>query len=202
MTRARPSRLIRIAQGVAAGFVVLLLGLLTWKVFQPNPGADLVAAIRRGALPVAPNFDLPVISDRSALWPPAARQSLNDGRVNLVELRGVPVVLNFWASWCLPCRDEAPVFANAARANRGRVAFLGLDIQDLTQDARGFLRRLDVPYPSIRDGSDKSFRAYGLTGVPETYYIDAKGRIVAHTVGPATRKEMERQLRLLGDGSK
>lgn len=198
----RPSRLLRIAQGAAIGFVVLLFGLLTWKVFQPNPGAGLVAAIRRGALPAAPNFDLPVIWDRPALWPEKARQSLKDGHIDLRELRGRPVVLNFWASWCNPCREEAPVFAAAARAHREEIVFLGIDIQDITQDAGRFLRALDVPYPSIRDGSDRSYRAYGLTGVPETYYIDANGRIVGHSAGAVTRKELDRQLLALVGGTK
>lgn len=63
------------------------------------------------------------------------------------------------------------------------MAFLGLEIQDFTADARRFLDRLSVPYPSVRDGSPHTYGAYGLTGVPETYYIDQRGRIVAHAVG-------------------
>ena len=107
-------------------------------------------AIKRGDKPAAPAFDLPVIWDRTGLWPVSAHGAIGDGRVLLAELRGYPVVLNFWASWCIPCKDEAPHFAAAARAHRGKVAFLGLDVQDFVPDARHFLGKLDVPYPSVR----------------------------------------------------
>jgi cytochrome c biogenesis protein CcmG/thiol:disulfide interchange protein DsbE len=75
-------------------------------------------------------------------------------------------------------------------------------VQDLTGDARRFLEKLAVPYPSVRDGSDRAYSAYGLTGVPETYYIDAQGRIVAHVPGAVSRRELERDLRLLLGGTR
>ena len=131
------------------------------------------------------------------MWPERVRPALADDRISLVELRGTPVVLNFWASWCIPCKEEAPHLAAAARAYRRNVAFLGLDIQDFVADARRFLDRLDVPYSSVRDSSSRRYGAYGLTGVPETYYIDARGRIVAHAVGAVSREELERDLILL-----
>lgn len=201
---APPRRLrpLVIAQLLALASVTALLSLLVWKVAHGSSGASLVAAIKRGDRPAAPGFDLPVIWNRPQLWPRPARDALADNRVSLDELRGIPVVLNFWASWCIPCKDEAPHFAAAARAHRRDLAFLGLDIQDFTADARGFLEELDVPYPSVRDGGADSFVAYGLTGVPETYYIDADGRIVGHTPGAISRAELERKLAvLLGIGS-
>jgi cytochrome c biogenesis protein CcmG/thiol:disulfide interchange protein DsbE len=125
------------------------------------------------------------------------RPALADGRVRLEELRGTPVVLNFWASWCIPCKEEAPFLAAASRAHRRDIAFLGLDIQDFERDARRFLDRLDVPYPSVRETGSKIHTAYGLTGVPETYYIDGRGRIVAHATGAVSREELERDIKLL-----
>jgi cytochrome c biogenesis protein CcmG/thiol:disulfide interchange protein DsbE len=193
----RPLRPLVIVQVLALSSVALLLSLLVWKVAHGSSGADLVAAIKRGERPAAPAIDLPVIWNRPELWPRQARPALDDNRVSLVELRGTPVVLNFWASWCGPCKDEAPHLAAAARAYGRSVAFLGLDIQDFAADARRFLGRLDVPYPSVRDGSPNSYVAYGLTGVPETYYIDAEGRIVAHAAGAVSRRELERDLVLL-----
>lgn len=201
----RPGRrqgVLAVAQVAAVALVVALLGLLVWRVVHGSEGGALVAAIKRGERPAAPAFELPVIWSRPVLWPERARPALADGEVALAELRGTPVVLNFWASWCIPCREEAPHLAAAARAHRRDVAFLGLDVQDLTGDARGFLRKLRVPYPSVRDGSDRAYSAYGLTGVPETYYIDANGRIVAHALGAVSRRELERDIRPLIGGTR
>ncbi len=199
--RKRRLRPLLLARLLALSLVAALLGLLVWKVLQDSSGAGLVAAIERGDRPPAPAFDLPVIWDKRQTWPARARPALADGRVRLAELRGTPVVLNFWASWCIPCKEEAPYLAEAAGAYRKDIAFLGLDIQDFAQDARRFLDRLDVPYPSVRDGGSGSYRAYGLTGVPETYYIDGRGRIVAHAVGAVSREELERDIALLFGGT-
>ncbi len=193
----RKRRLRLVAQLLALSLVAALLGVLVWKVVHGSSGASLVAAIKRGDRPSAPAFDLPVIWNKRQNWPARALPALADGRVTLEELRGTPVVLNFWASWCIPCKEEAPYLAAASAAHRKDIAFLGLDIQDFVQDARRFLDRLDVPYPSVRDGSDGSYTAYGLTGVPETYYIDARGQIVAHAIGAVSRDELERDIALL-----
>lgn len=189
-----------VAQLAAVALVAALFTLLVWTVAFGSSGADLVGAIKRGERPAAPSFDLPVIWHRPAIWPRRVRPALVDGRVQLEELRGTPVVLNFWASWCIPCKEEAPFLAAAARAHRRDVAFLGLDIQDFASDARRFLDELDVPYPSVRETGDKVHKAYGLTGVPETYYIDDRGRIVVHATGAVSRKELERDIALLLSG--
>jgi cytochrome c biogenesis protein CcmG, thiol:disulfide interchange protein DsbE len=190
----RPAHLGR---AVAIVFVAGLLGLLIWKVVVGSPGAGFVSAIKRGDKPRAPAFDLPVIWDRTGLWPPAIRGTTADGRISLAELRGYPVVLNFWASWCIPCKEEAPDFDAAARAHKSTVAFLGLDIQDFVPDARRFLGKLGVPYVSVRDGTPKSYSAYGLTGIPETYFIDARGRVVAHAIGATSRRELEASIGIM-----
>jgi cytochrome c biogenesis protein CcmG/thiol:disulfide interchange protein DsbE len=180
-----------IGQALAVALVATLFGLLAWTVVDGGEGAELVAAVKRGDLPEAPAFSLPVIWDRGGAWPAPVRPALADGRVHLDELAGTPVVLNFWASWCIPCKEEAPYLAAAATTHRHGVAFLGVDIQDFERDARHFLDELQVPYPSVRDGTAKTHSAYGLTGVPETYYIDAEGRIVEHAAGAVSRTELE-----------
>jgi cytochrome c biogenesis protein CcmG/thiol:disulfide interchange protein DsbE len=189
-------------QAGALGLVALLLGLLVWKVTHTGEGSRLVSAIRQGERPAAPAFDLPVIWNRPASWPARVRGALDDGRVRLEELRGTPVVINFWASWCIPCREEASDLAAAWRAHRRDVAFLGLDIQDFTGDARRFLRELEVPYVSARDSSSETYTDYGLTGVPETYYLDREGRIVGHSIGAVSRRELEQQLAPLTGGAR
>lgn len=183
--------LVRLLQVGAVGLVVALLGLLLWKVVVSEP-SDLQSRIRAGEKPAAPAFELPVIWDRRETWPAQARAALDDGKLSLRELRGHPVVINFWASWCKPCEEEAPILAASARAHAGRVVFLGLDIQDFTSDARKFLRRFKANYVSVRDSSNRSYSDYGLTGVPETFYVDAQGRAVAHSLGGLSREELER----------
>jgi cytochrome c biogenesis protein CcmG, thiol:disulfide interchange protein DsbE len=187
---------LALAQLMAVALVVALLGLLVWRVAAGNPGAGFVSAIKRGDNPPAPAFELPVIWDRHETWPRRLKRALADDRVSLAELRGHLVVINFWASWCIPCKEEAPALAAGARAHAGQVAFLGLDIQDFTSDARRFLRNLDVPYVSVRDASSDSRRAYGLTGVPETYYVNRRGLVVAHSLGAVSRDELERNITL------
>jgi cytochrome c biogenesis protein CcmG/thiol:disulfide interchange protein DsbE len=103
-------------------------------------------------------------------------------------------VLNFWASWCIPCKHEAPLLAASARAHAGRVAFVGIDVQDFKSDARKFLKRFDTPYVSVRAGGGE-YDDYGLTGVPETYWLDAQGRIVGHYPGEISRRQLEDAIR-------
>lgn len=190
--RRHPLRLA--AQGVAVGLVALLLVLLVWKLVAEKSGANLVADIDAGRKPAAPAFELSVVWRGEGTLPNTLRGALDDGKVSLAELRGRPAVLNFWASWCVPCREEGPDLAASARAHAGRVVFLGIDVQDFTSDARKFLRRLAVPYASVRDGGDSTYTDYGLTGLPETYYLDRDGRIVGHSVGAVSRRELEEQL--------
>lgn len=175
--------------------VVLFIGLLGWATLVPARGESLVARISAGRAPTAPGFELPVLWRRLGTWPPEFAPAAADGRVALEELRGRPVVLNFWASWCIPCREEAPILNASARVHQGKVAFVGIDVKDLRSDALAFLREFDVPYVSVRDRGDDVFDAYGLTGVPETYYIDSRGRIVAHAPGPITQESLEAGIR-------
>jgi cytochrome c biogenesis protein CcmG, thiol:disulfide interchange protein DsbE len=177
-----------------AGAIVLVIGLLAllaWATLAAGKGGSLVAQIAGGEAPTAPGFELEVIWPRAETWPRELRHAIADGKLSLAELRGRPVVLNFWASWCVPCRDEAPILNASARAHRGEVVFVGIDVQDLRSDALSFLHEFDVAYVSVRDEADETYRAYGLTGVPETYYVSADGRILAHSLGAISRSSLE-----------
>jgi len=171
--------------------VVALLALLAWATLAAGKGSSLVAQIAAREAPSAPAFELEVIWPRTETWPPELLAATTDGKLSLAELRGRPVVLNFWASWCIPCRDEAPILNASATAHRGEVVFVGIDVQDLRSDALSFLREFDVAYVSVRDDAEETYRAYGLTGVPETYCVSADGRIVAHSPGAISRSSLE-----------
>jgi cytochrome c biogenesis protein CcmG, thiol:disulfide interchange protein DsbE len=187
----RRSRIGLVLQLAAVTLVAALLALLVWRVVNVGQGGRLVGAVRAHKKPLAPDFRLKVLWAHDETWSAATRAALRDGVVSLSELRGHPVVLNFWASWCIPCRHEAPRLTASANEHRGVVAFLGLDVKDFSSDARSFLRHFHVNYVSVRDGGGGSYDDYGLTGLPETYFVDASGRIVDHVVGEIWRAQLE-----------
>jgi cytochrome c biogenesis protein CcmG/thiol:disulfide interchange protein DsbE len=91
---------------------------------------------------------------------------------------GKPVVVNFWASWCGPCADEAPLLQDAARRNADRFTFVGVDVQDVDADAQAFLRKYAVSYPNGSGNAGPISIQYGMRGVPETYFIAPDGKLV------------------------
>ncbi len=129
-------RVLRLASGA---LVVGLLVLLVWALLSSSRGAGFVRQIADGKRPAAPPFALTVIWPHSETWPTSAARLLADGRLSLRELRGRPVVVNFFASWCVACKQEAPLLHAEAHARAGKVFFLGIDVQDLTGDARDYI---------------------------------------------------------------
>jgi cytochrome c biogenesis protein CcmG, thiol:disulfide interchange protein DsbE len=114
----------------------------------------------------------------------------------LVSLRGFPVVVNQWASWCDPCRFEFPFFASAARRHRSKIAFLGIDMQDSKGAAKEFLEELPVPFPSIFDPDADYIRSIGGgRGSPTTVFLDREGEVVeVHPGAYASRDALERDI--------
>jgi cytochrome c biogenesis protein CcmG/thiol:disulfide interchange protein DsbE len=179
MTRSPARRALRIAGVVAAAaFVALLAYGLTSKATN----STIDDALSRGEAVPAPGFTLAALAhgrDAGAAWDRAAA----DGDVSLSELRGTPVVLNFWASWCDPCRGEAKVLEQGWKQQEGDVLFLGLDAQDAREDARDFIAQFGITFPHVRDPGNDTQRAWGVTGLPETYFIAADGKVVGHVIG-------------------
>ena len=150
------------AQALAVGLVALLLALLIWKVAKGN-GKE--AALGKSA----PNFTLSRID--------------KTGTLQLASLRGKVVVLNFWASWCYPCKQEAPALAAASKRWPGKVVVLGVDLNDFTGDARKFARKYGLSYPLVHDNHNVTSPKYGISLLPETFFIDRRGKVVAHVPG-------------------
>ncbi|MFL5897018.1 MAG: TlpA family protein disulfide reductase [Solirubrobacterales bacterium] len=107
------------------------------------------------------------------------------GNGSLAEYRGRWVLVNFWASWCGPCKQEAPALERFQRRQGGRrFTVVGIDSRDLTGDGREFVRRYGLSYPQLRDGDGATAHDFGTTGVPENFLIDPGGRVRLLVRGP------------------
>jgi thiol-disulfide isomerase/thioredoxin len=116
-------------------------------------------------------------------------------RALIDELAGEPVVVNFWGSWCPPCRGEAPEFAKVSREFEGRVQFLGVDILDNRRAARDFILEFDWPYPSIFDPEGEIRDGLGYVGQPITLVYDASGELNFEFVGPVNAELVRTEVR-------
>ncbi|MBM2831758.1 MAG: ccmG [Dehalococcoidia bacterium] len=113
--------------------------------------------------------------------------------ISLTDLRGRPVVLNFWASWCIPCREEAPALAEAWRTYKDKgVVFLGVNIWDEEKGALSFLEEFSITYPNGPDRDGRITTAYRVTGVPETFFISREGKVVRRWLGALSARELAR----------
>ena len=169
-----PALLVALAGAAMVGLLVLLwLGMAQR---QRGTAGEASAPFRQ-----APEFEL----------------GLFDGgtfRLSEALAAGKPVMVNFWASWCVPCREEAPLLEATWKKYRDRVAFVGVDVQDTEAEARAFLRQYGITYPNGAGNSGAISISYGMRGVPETYFIAPDGRVVRKWNGPLGAAGLEQFL--------
>jgi cytochrome c biogenesis protein CcmG/thiol:disulfide interchange protein DsbE len=133
---------------------VLLAGLLAYGLFAP--ARDKAADDK----PSATSFDLPLLS--------------GSGSVASADLRGKPVVLNFWASWCIPCKEEMPAFEDVWKQYRDRVTIVGVNVQDSPVAAKEFAETVGVTYPLVTDPGDELSNDLHVVGLPQTFFLDSE----------------------------
>jgi len=160
---------------VAVAVVTFFLVLLLWTLTHSNGG--VAAAINRGKTPVAPSFALTSLSGSRS--------------INLETYGGRVIVVNFWASWCGPCRAETPALNRLWQHWQSHlVTFVGVDTRDAEGDARSYVRKARISYPVAYDGSEQTARVYGVAALPATFVISPQGRVVARFLGPVSEQQL------------
>ena len=172
---------------IAAVLAGALIALLAYGVLAKGEDTSLDDAVARGERPAAPSRELPVLGA--------------SGERSPADYRGKVLVLNFWAAWCTPCKDEAPVLKRAhERLERtGAGTVLGVTFREASPNSLKFVRDEGVPYPSVRDVEGQLADDYGTHRLPETFVIDREGRIAAVARGQVDDATMNEMLdRVLG----
>ena len=124
----------------------------------------------------------------------ALREVGTNNTIDISQYRGKPLIINFWATWCGPCWEEHPVLVANARLLQPNVQFLGVVFQDKEDKILGFLQQRGTAYPTVVDDRGKTAIAYGVGGVPETYFVDANGVIRAKFTGPMSGDVIQENL--------
>jgi cytochrome c biogenesis protein CcmG/thiol:disulfide interchange protein DsbE len=157
--------------------LVALLALLAYGLVQNQPDRDVEDALARGERERAPALELPKLG--------------GGGSGSLADYRGQVVVLNFWASWCKPCKEESPLLERwHRRMSKDGGTVLGVDMLDLTSRAERFIAEYGLTYPMLKDRDGDGMELFGVIAYPETFVIDRAGRIAAAQRGPVDEEWM------------
>jgi cytochrome c biogenesis protein CcmG/thiol:disulfide interchange protein DsbE len=168
----------KVITGSIAVFLVALIAVSLATNDAPAPTS----------YPAAAGFTLPALGQ-------AGQQ------VSLGQYAGKPVIVNFWASWCEPCQQETPLLASWYKQQHGHVVLLGLDENDTSADALKFAHAKGVSYPIGFDPKVTVALAYNVDGLPQTFFLNAKHRIVDHVLGAVTKAELAKGVSLMNSSS-
>ena len=173
---------------------------MTWKkLLIPLASVPLILLLAYGFRTDPKAIPSPLVQKAA---PDFRLKAFDGGEVSLADLKGKPLVLNFWASWCYPaCYEEAPLLeATWKRFKDQGLMMVGVDIQDKDANAREFLQRFGFTFPNAPDPASKVSIDYGVYGVPETFFIDRQGRVAYKHVGALTPALVEVQVQSLLKG--
>jgi cytochrome c biogenesis protein CcmG/thiol:disulfide interchange protein DsbE len=133
--------------------------------------------------------------DGKSAAPQLPTQVLHGPSVDLASLHGTPALVNFWASWCTPCKEEAPTLDRLSKSLGGRARVVGVDLNDTTSNATAFIHDHDLSYPILRDGSGSVASHYRVSGLPTTFVLNNQAQIVQTLRGPQTASSLRQALR-------
>jgi cytochrome c biogenesis protein CcmG, thiol:disulfide interchange protein DsbE len=165
---------------IVAVFVVAVIVVSAVTTSGPSASAARDA-------PAAPSFTLAPLGSSGQ-------------RISLAQYQGKPVIVNFWASWCEPCQKETPLLAQWYKQQHGRVNLVGLDENDSATNALAFAHAKGVTYPIGTDTALAAANAYGVTGLPQTFFLNAQHRIVDRVYGAVTEADLAKGVRLMRQG--
>lgn len=199
-----------------AAFTLLALAffaVLAYGLANRTPATGRSGETRVGK--PAPDFTLPLLDaapserpDTSSTFivnpPPGSiarlQDAADDGELRLYDHAGSPVVINFWASWCPPCRQESPHFQRLWQRHRDRgILFIGVDIQDTEEDAQAYIQEFGLTFPNVRDADGAVSIDYGVIGLPVTFFISADGVVEGRWVGAISEADLEEWILTLLD---
>lgn len=177
--------MLRIAVfGLIALSIVSLISILAWGLSIKQPSSSLSGHVVVNK--PAPDFSL---------------KTFEEGDLTLSELHGNPIVINFWASWCFPCRQEASLLEKTWREyHEHNISFVGIAVQDSDQGARKHLSEFQITYPNARDQDGRVSIDYGIVGMPATFFINSVGIIEGRWVGAIPETDLIKRLEILAEG--
>ena len=184
----------RLLLSVAAALAALAAFLFVLLRSSPNVAAPVVRNHRLTLVDPARRKALPALRG-AALTPPPAT-------LKFADLAGKPAFIDVWASWCIPCREEAPMLARLWRRYRAQVQFLGINVEDSRHDARRFIRRYHLGYPNIFDAQAGLAGRLGFFGLPTAYLVDEPGRLAARLIGKQQEQTLASGLAALARGAR
>jgi cytochrome c biogenesis protein CcmG/thiol:disulfide interchange protein DsbE len=176
---------------------VALLALLWTQLLTPAHNAS--SGQQSGTSSALGDVNSPLIGKPAPAFK-LAKLNGGSGDLSLSDYKGKPVILNFWASWCDPCNEEAPLLQKTwqARLQQQGVVLLGIDGQEKSADAKAFLHKYGISYPNVQDTLDGSTGiSYGVAGFPETVFIDRNGVVVAKSIAALNEKTLDQELKKL-----